>query len=244
MKEVMRHYCRLGDFPGLTLKASITSIICAGWKVLGEDQVNCINAWDFKTRWRKNINDDYMVCKSISKILMGADAVVTHNGRRFDWKHLQTRLLFHKLPLLPKIIHLDTCQAARSNLMMFSNKLGNLGEFLVGDKKLENGGWELWVNVMDKQAAAMKLMTDYCKQDVALLEKVFLRLRPIISGIPHHGIFSAEANACPVCASFRVSNNGTRVNKEAIYTRYRCLDCGSSFRSNFKKNKTPQFKHL
>jgi len=48
-------------------------------------------------------------CQEIYKVLSEADAVVTHNGKRFDWKFLQTRLIKHKLKPMSKTPHIDTC---------------------------------------------------------------------------------------------------------------------------------------
>lgn len=222
-------YPRLGDYPGLTLRASITSIICAGYKVLGEKRTRCINAWDFKTRWAKDVNDDYMVVKRIREVLATADAVITHNGKKFDWKHLQTRLMFHGLPPLPIIPHMDTCAEAKKHLYVFNNRLGTIGEFLTGQKKLENGGWDLWVDVHNRKPSALKLMTAYCKQDIDLTEKVFLKLRPLIKGIPNAALFAANelTKQCPRCGSVKIIHDGNCMLKDGKYQKYRCKNCGS-----------------
>jgi len=237
MKEAMKVWPQLSNYPGLTLKATITSIICAGWKVLGEKKTHCINAWDF-SRWKSNINDDYTVCKEIYKVLSTADAVVTHNGKKFDWKFLQTRLMYHKFKPLYKIHHIDTCEVAKRNLYSFNNRLGYLGEWMVGDKKLENGGWNLWVDVSEKKKKAMKLMTDYCKQDVDLLEKIFVELTPLVNNIPNHNLYRTEeqwmedAKLCPRCGSENMKFNGWRTTSTMKYQRLLCNDCGGSSRTN------------
>ena len=103
-REAIKVWTGLGNYPGLTLKASISSIICFGYKVYGKDKpVKCVAAWDFKTRWKKDINDDYMVVKAAYDVLRTADLIVTHNGKRFDQKHLNTRLIKHGFPPLPPI---------------------------------------------------------------------------------------------------------------------------------------------
>lgn len=242
LNEALRVWPRLSAYPGLTLKATITSIICAGWKHYGHKQVNCINAWDF-FRWKKDVNDDYSVCKEIYKVLEHADAVVTHNGKRFDWKFLQTRLLYHGFRPLSNIHHIDTVQIARSNLLSFNNRLGTLGKFLVNDTKLENGGWDLWVNVHNRDKKAMRLMTDYCKQDVILLEKIFERLIPLIKNMPNQNLFRSEkqmregTEVCPNCGNERLILNGWRVTKTQKYKRLRCPNCGTSCRTNINENK-------
>jgi DNA polymerase elongation subunit (family B) len=117
LKEVMKIFPSLSNYPGLTMKASINSIICFGYKIYGEKKTHCINAWDFP-EWNKNVNDDKKLCQEAYSILSAADAIVTHNGRRFDWKFFQTRLLLHGMKPLSNIMHIDTGAASKSNLLM------------------------------------------------------------------------------------------------------------------------------
>lgn len=236
LEEALKVWPQLSQYPGKTLRASITSIICAGWKEYGKKRVNCINAWDYKN-WDKDVNDDYEVCKAIREVLDGADAVVTHNGKRFDWKYLQTRLLYHGFDPLHRINHVDTKALASSNLFVFNNKLGTIGQFLVGDNKLENGGWDLWVDVHKKKKSAMNLMARYCKQDVALLEKVFEKLKPLIKNLPNYNNFNmVDQMVCPNCGSGKFHGHGMKHTKTRSYRRYLCQDCGTVFGSNAKGN--------
>ena len=228
LREVMKVIPNLGDYPGLTLKASINSVICFGYKYLGGKRVNCINAWDFEKPWKKNINDDYHLLKEAYEVLKEADAVVTHNGKRFDWKFIQTRLLYHGFPPLPKIRHIDTCEESKKNLFMFNNRLNTVAKFLTDSTKMENGGWDLWVDVSERKPKAMKLMEEYCKQDVLVLEKVFNKLRPVIKGLPNRNIFKeGDIKVCPGCGSENLRSNGYRTTTTRSYKRYICVDCKS-----------------
>lgn len=234
MSQVMKNFTGLSNYPGLTLKGNINSVICFGYKVFGEKETHCLNAWDFKS-WKKDINDDKELVKKAAEILTEADAIVTHNGKRFDLKFLQTRLLGHGLGPIPKIPHLDTCAQARTSMLMFSNRLNSLGEFMAQDKKLENGGWSLWEKVMARDPKSMKLMTDYCKQDVRLLEKVYKKLLPFMAGVPNYNIFTGtNLHHCPACGSTRVIKNGYRHTNVGSYQRYICRDCNSWHTTNLK----------
>ncbi len=240
MREARKVFFQLGNYPGLTLKASINSIICAGYKVYGESRVHCINAWDYPSRWRKDINDDENVCRAIYDVLSGADAVVTHNGKRFDWKFLQTRLLRWKLPPLGRIKHIDTCAVAKRNLMVFNNKLSTLAEFLTTEKKLDSGGAPLWCKVAERNVRAQNKMSEYCKQDVKALEALFKRLKPFITDIPNYNLFhSGLTNICPNCGSTRLQARGHQVAKLKTYKRYHCQDCATWSRTD-KSDKSPR----
>lgn len=225
-KEVMKVFPGLSAYPGLTLKATISSIICVGWKVLGEKRVNVISAWDFKTRWRKNVNDDYSVVKAAYDVLKDADCIVTHNGKRFDWKHLQTRLIANNLPTLPKIPHIDTCSEAKKHLLSFNNRLNTLADLMADEKKMEHEGWELWTKVLNKNHAAMIKMEKYCQQDVIVLEKIFKRLRPLMSGLPNYNAFlDPLGKSCPNCGSHTLIKDGTKTRTNGIFQAYMCKDC-------------------
>lgn len=235
LKEALKVWPMLSDFPGQTLRASITSIICFGYKVFGEAGANCINAWDFSA-WNKNINDDGPLVRKAYSILENADCVVTHNGIRFDWKYFQTRCAFHGLKPLPKIPHVDTCQLAKSHLYLFRNNLKHLAKFFETEDKIDTGGWDLWVRVHNKEEAAMRDMSNYCIGDVIALEQIFKKLRPFASNIPNYNQFHLKGSkkACPSCGSTRIFKNGMKYTKTMSYQRYTCKDCGSNSRTDVK----------
>lgn len=228
LPEVLKVYSGLSAYPGLTLKATHTTILCAGWKVLGEKKVNCLKVWD-KKGWKTNVNDDKDLVIALRKVLVSADAIVTHNGIKFDWKFLQTRLMKHGLHPLPQIPHIDTCRLSKSNLLAYNNRLDTLGEHIAGDRKMKHEGWDLWVKSHSGNMRALKKMEKYCKQDVILLEKLFLKMRPFIKNMPNHGLWMAEEmhKICPNCGSVRTIKYGKIMSKSGIKKRYRCNDCGS-----------------
>jgi DNA polymerase elongation subunit (family B) len=227
LKQVMQIFPSLSDYPGLTLKASLNSMICFGYQIFGEKEIKCINAWDFPG-WKKNINDDRDLVMAAYEILKDADATVTHNGKRFDIKFLQTRLLYHGLTPLPKIRHIDTCAEAKRNLLMFNNRLNTISKFLTSEEKLENGGWDLWVKVMNREEKAMELMSRYCKQDVKILNNIFKKIRPFVTNIPNYNHYrSIEKGLCPSCGGSRLTGHGQIVRKSGLIARFLCRDCGS-----------------
>lgn len=232
LKQALKYWTQLSQFYGKTLKANVTSILCAGWKLHGQPETHCINAWDY-SRWKKDINDDYTVCKEIYNVLKNADAVVTHNGKRFDWKYLQTRLIINGFPPLPRIQHIDTCQLAKSNLYMINNKLGTIGREFVMDDKLDNGGWDLWVRCHNKEQEALDTMELYCLQDVDLLEKVFEIMKPFVKNLPNRNLYRTQKDfdegnvVCPTCGSKEIKRWGyvyTRLHKKQ---RIMCKSCNS-----------------
>ncbi len=240
LKQVMSVFPGLSAYPGLTFKSSINSIICFGYKQLGDKNSKCINAWDFKQSWSKNVNDDKQLCIAAREILLKADGVITHNGRKFDLPTLNSRLMFHGISPLPKVNHIDTCSVARAKLNIFSNRLNSVAKFLGCEQKLENGGWSLWEKVQDRDKAAQKLMTKYCKQDVEVLEQVFNKLRPLADSIPNYNLFTGNSTdqVCPSCGGNHLEKHGFLVTKQGRKQRWLCKDCGSNSTENAKKRLT------
>ena len=227
LEMIMKRVPGLGNWPGRTLKGDMMSIICFGYKYLGEDKTHCLNSWDFSD----DINDDTALVHMAYEILKDADCIVTHNGKKFDVKILNTRLAKYGLPPLPKVHHADTKVIAKRALSLYSNSLGEVAGFLGVAGKLENGGWDLWVRVMKGDKEAKKLMVDYCKQDVRALENVFLKLRQYAkpTEVPNYNMFDETGGMnCPTCGSDKIQKHGVRNSTTRRIQRYRCLDCGST----------------
>lgn len=226
----------MSNWPGRTLKGDINSICCFGYKYLNGEPAESINAWDFPG-WEFSVNDDGEVVAAAYAILKEADAVITHNGKSFDMKLLNTRLQKHGFPPLPPIPHIDTKVLAKRNLSMFSNSLNELAKFFNLELKMGTGS-ELWDRVMNREQAAMDHMAAYCAQDVEVLEQVFLKLRPFSKNVPNYNLFSEGLDiVCPNCGGRHYHKNGTRLTKTTVYQRYLCQDCGTSFKTDKKDEK-------
>ena len=230
MTDVEKLFSRvpsLGNWPGRTLKGDMMTIINFGYKILGEKETHCEVSWDYSD----DINNDAALCHIAYEILKDADGIVTHNGKRFDVKVLNTRLAKWGLPPLPKIPHADTKVIAKRGLSLYSNSLNEVAKFFELDTKMENGGWDLWVKVYNGDEKAKKTMVEYCKQDVRVLEQVFNKLRPYAknSEIPNYALYSEDGEGqCSTCGSKAVEKHGVRATATRIVQRYRCRDCGST----------------
>ena len=221
----------LSNWPGRTMKASIGSIICFGYKVMGEKNAHVVSVWDDKDFFQENLNDDFLVCAAAYEILSDADAVITHNGKRFDWKYLQTRLKINGLPTLDKIKHIDTCAVAKANLSMYSNRLKDLSNSFTPEAKISTSGKKLWSRVYRGDKSAMKEMAEYCKQDVVATEALAEAFRPMIKNWPNNNLYHGTTHNCPSCNSTKLQKNGVVPTLSGPKQRYRCMDCGSSMSS-------------
>jgi uncharacterized protein YprB with RNaseH-like and TPR domain len=180
-----------------------SKIICICYKWQEDDSVTTL-VWDDK-------QSDKKLLKDFVKVLNEADEIVAHNGDRFDIKEFRTRCIKEGVKMFPKYRTLDTLKKARKYFSFPSNKLDEIGKFLKLGRKLDTGGFELWERViLDNDKKALKKMVDYCKQDVILLEDVFIEFSPYIDHNTNFAVLKRKDKwACPECASENVKLSHT-----------------------------------
>jgi hypothetical protein len=209
-------------------------IICFSYKELGEKQIHAVSILDDPKRFKHDPYDDTYVVTKLHEVLFGADVLVAHNGDNFDLKYAKTRMLVRGLPPLPPIPAIDTLKVAREQFLFNANRLDYLGNLLkVGRKKPTTTG--LWLRILQGDAAAIREMVTYNKQDVALLERVFLKLQPYMSSHIHRQLFGGDGT-CPRCGSNHVQMRGIHRATTNTYQRYQCQTCLGWFREK-KANK-------
>lgn len=240
LQAALEYWPQLSDYPGKTLKASLNSVLCIGYQIYGEDKPRLLASWEQKT-WNKNVNDDSIILKQFHEIVKDADAIITQNGKRFDWPFLQTRFHAHGLPFIGKINHIDLKEVVKSNLSLINNRLGTIAKTLINDDKMDHEGWDLWVKAYNRDQAALNKMGKYCLKDVLLTTKCFVALRPFVSNIPNQNLWlkSHTEMVCPACGSTRLKNNGWRHTQTKTYQRLMCLDCNTWARLD-AKNRNPR----
>ena len=238
-RAVYRNLPTFGNWPGRGFKGDIQTIMCFGYKLLGEKKTYCINAWDFP-QWKKDRHNDIEVVKAAYEILKDADGIITHNGIKFDMKILNTRLKLHKLPRLPKIPHIDTKQLCSRHLALYSNRLGDVATFMGLTNKMHwSNKWDTWVRFEYKEDSRKdrSLMDKYCKYDVIVLEEVYNEMREYAANIPNYNLFLGEDSkspVCPACGGNHLHKHGFKTTKTKKYQRYQCQNCGNISQADLK----------
>jgi len=205
------------------------SIICYSAKWLdGSQKTRCLA--DYKG-YNGNYMDDGKLVRDLWNLCSEADIIVAHNGDSFDIKKMNARFTYHGLTPPTPYKTVDTKKVAKKYFAFNSNSLNDLGKHLGLGKKVETGGFELWLGCMRGDAQAWKKMKKYNKQDVLLLEKVYLRLRPWMVTHPNAGMYTDKL-VCPRCGSGRIQSRGLYKNKTTEYKRTYCSDCGGWGRTN------------
>ncbi len=70
-------------------------------------------AWRMEQLFLRSPAEEPPLLRRLADRLADADALVTFNGRRFDWPLLRTRCLLHRVPVRPPPVHLDLLSPAR-----------------------------------------------------------------------------------------------------------------------------------
>jgi len=171
--------------------------------------------------------------KGIHSLMDEADAIVHYNGSRFDIPTINKEFLLHKFSPPAPYKQIDLLQVARKQFRFTSNKLDYVAQKLGFGNKNETN-FQLWVDCMNKNSAAWKIMEAYNKQDVLLLEKVYDHLKGWIKSHPNHNVYSANI-CCPNCGSRKLNKRGTVRSRVSVFQRYQCQSCGAWARSATKE---------
>lgn len=168
--------------------------------------------------------DDRKLCRDVWRLLDAADIVVAHNGDNFDIRVMNARFIINNMPPPAPYKTVDTKKAAKKVGMFNSNKLDDLGRILVNSRKLKTD-FSLWLGCIEGDRASWRKMERYNRQDVILLEKVYMRLRPWISNHPNLGTYRGDA-ICPKCGSGEIQWRGHAFTQTRKHRRFVCKKCG------------------
>lgn len=166
-------------------------ILCIGWKKVGAGKrASSVRVGADKTErqmlseWRAAIDD--------------ADILIGHNLAHFDLKHITAKLIEHDLPPLQKLNVIDTLAEVKKVAKFSSNRLDFLCGKLLNEHKLDTD-MELWDACMAGDESALERMARYCRHDVEITERLYVRLRPYMKN--HPNIAETDSANCPRCNS-------------------------------------------
>lgn len=183
--------------------------------------------------WYKH-NDKELVMK-LWEIMGEAEIIVAHNGDAFDMKYSNGRMIVHGLPPPPDYKTVDTLKLARRNFKFLSNKLDDIGKDLNIGRKLHHTGIHLWFGCMRGDENSWSLMKRYNKQDVLLLERVYLKFRPWAKNHPDVTVYGTRTG-CPKCGTQKTQKRGFHYTRTLTYQIYYCRECRASYRGETIKH--------
>lgn len=166
-----------------------------------------------------------------------ADGFPMHNCKA-DIPWINTRFIMNGLNP-PRPYHIvDTLQVARKKFGFMSNKLDALCEYFGFPHKLETD-FDLWRRCVKGDEEALKYMCEYNKNDVKMLELVYLKLLPWIPNHPAVGnLVDSDEPICAHCGSNQLEKiDGFYTTNVSKYELFRCKHCGTVVRGRKNLNK-------
>jgi hypothetical protein len=179
-----------------------------------------------------------VMLKRIHAMLDEADVVVHYNGRKFDIPTLNKEFVKAGMHPPSPYKQVDLLQVVKSQFRFPSNKLDYVAQELGLGSKVKHEGHEMWIKCMARDKDAWRAMEKYNRQDVALLEKLYDRLRPWIRNHPNRGLYD-DGIACVTCGSQNLQRRGIQRTVNTTYARLQCNDCGSWMRSAIRGERRP-----
>lgn len=175
--------------------------------------------------YKKEPHNDRPLVRDLWELFDEADIVIGHNSNKFDNRKSNARFIAHGLTPPAPYKTVDTLKIARQYFNFTSNRLDDLGKVLGVGRKVKTGGFDLWLKCLAGDSKAWALMKKYNKQDVVLLEEVYLKLRPWANNHPNLANFTGTA-VCPKCGSSQIQFRGYSLTQVAKYRRFQCTKCG------------------
>jgi hypothetical protein len=166
-------------------------------------------------------------------IISEADAVLTYNGRSFDLPTLNREFIKYEIGPPAPYHDIDLILTVRKRFRFASNKLDHICRELGIGKKTKHAGHELWVQCMNGDPKAWRVMERYNRHDVVLLEGLYQRVKPWIDQHPNAGLYQDGGEVCTNCGSHNIQRRGLQATKTHKYQRYQCQDCATWMRSRF-----------
>ena len=217
-KPILAYVWRLWDQSvGLHQMVAPGGTICVGAKWLGEKGMIFYSDWD---------DGHQAMIEGMHALISEADAIITYNGDKFDLPKLTGEFVKAGLRPPPPPTSIDVYKTVRQ-LGFDSGKLDYVGPFLEVGKKIKHEGMPLWIKTMNGDPKAQKKMEVYCLQDVKLLERVYMKLRPYIKNHPNMSFDEERSLKCGACGSKHVQKRGYRHTKHFSIQRVQCQNCGS-----------------
>jgi hypothetical protein len=199
-------------------------LLSFAYKWLGESKVYCFSR---RTRSEKEL------VKDLHALFNEADFLIAHNGDDFDYKKTNAKFIEFGLKPPKPSTTIDTKKIAKKYFRFQTNKLDDLCEKLEVGRKQKHEGFDLWLGCMKGVTASLLKMESYNKQDVKILEKLYLKLRPWIKNQPGLAI-AVDPVQCPNCGGYKMPKKGPRVRRQRRVQTYQCNDCGSWTYKNIK----------
>lgn len=213
-------------------------VICAVAKFLDEKEPRRISIHQTPQYAIGDVQNDEEVVRWCWEIFNEADVIIAHYAKGFDVPMLNARFIALGLPPPRPYKIIDTKEVAAKKFKFPYNSLDGIGEYLGEGRKMDTD-FQLWVDCMKGIKRAYDYMLKYCVEDVKLLERVYLRLRPWIDNHPNVALYGdLDRPRCTKCGSDKIKWEGWHRTLTRMYHSFSCKKCGGWGR--MPHNATPE----
>lgn len=182
--------------------------------------------------------NDKRIVTSLYKLINEADIICAYNGKSFDIPYMNQRFLVYGFPPYTPVNVIDPYETAKTVFRFSSNKMDNLATQLGLQNKIKTD-FNLWKGCVEGSEECLSEMLKYNKQDVTVLEEIYLKILPWIKNHPNIANYLENKEACVKCSSeniYKIKNKHF-YTPSGVYELYRCKDCGTIFRGKKNLNK-------
>jgi hypothetical protein len=215
-------------------------MLCFSYRWLGQNQTGFVSIRQ-TPGFKPDSGEDRWVAERLACLFDLADCTVAHNGDKFDKRKANARFLYHGIDPPSPYQTVDTKKESARYFANYSNSLNELGRLLGIGKKQEHRGFQLWRDCMAGDPRAWAEMEEYNRQDVELLEGLYLRLLPWY-GTPGAGgggvnraLWTPGEDTCPKCGGHHLEHRGRHRTRFSVFQTLHCMDCGGWSRKPFRE---------
>lgn len=215
------------DIEASNLNADFGIVLTFGSKIVEEGtRVDVLNILDYVGADGDLIRAEKRLLKDICKVMLDSDVWLGHFSTYYDLPFLNTRLIYHRLPILPPdYAQLDTWKIARNRLKLRNNRLITISEFLGTEDEKNAIRPEQWIRALGGHRPSMDYIVEHNRRDVLVLEEAYLILRPLVLDHPNRNLIDGRGG-CSKCGSLKLQKRGTHITRTRKYQRYQCQSCG------------------
>ncbi len=188
----------------------------------------------------RTFNDlDFLTC--LYDMLSKADLVVGYNHDKFDLRHINREFLDDGFPPLRPFATVDMLKVVKQRFNFPHNRLAYVAKIVLGETKLETGGFDLWPAFMEGDPKAQRIMRRYNIKDTVLTERLYRKLRPWIRNHPYISQVEVDFDdclhvyPCPACGSRGTVLERPRFTRCFAIRQVRCAKCAHWFDGRRKK---------
>jgi hypothetical protein len=187
---------------------------------------------------KMRFNIDQWVIGALWHLFDMADITIAHNGKKFDTKRTNARLIAGRSGPYSPVTQIDTLLEYRKQAAFASNRLDDLAFELGLEGKYHHPGLDMWWGCMEGDAAMWAEMETYNHQDVRVLRQVHHAILPWTS-VSLNAAAWATSDAPTSCPQPGCGGTNMRFRKNypspagLTYKYYQCGRCGKYSKTRY-----------